>query len=172
MTDAPSLNSEQFILPPNVVSRVDVSRLMSELETIDNAMTSAAVRAKTDGAQTVIPSPSDQLAAFLEVNHLELTNSNQRSALVEQVRRLKDTVPVIHMTFAVDADPESLAQLAAWLREAIHPQAVIAVGLQPSLIAGVSLRTPNHIHDLSLRGKLEGSHDILVNEIEALRVGR
>ena len=172
MTDTSTLNFEQFILPPNVVSRVDVSRLMNELETIDNAMTSGEVRAKTDGAQVVIPSPSNQLAAFLEANHLELTNSAQRSALVEQVRRLKDTVPIIHMTFAVEADPESLAQLAAWLRESIHPQAVIAVGLQPSLVAGVSVRTPNHIHDLSLRGKLDGSHDLLVKEMEALRVGR
>ena len=172
MTEAASLTSEQLIVPPQVVSRVDLLRLVSELETIDNAMTSASVRAKTDGGEVAIPRASEQLAAFLEANHLALEDGNQRSSLIEQVRRLKDTVPVIHMTFAVEADPESLARIAAWLRDSVHPQAVIAVGLQPGLVAGVYLRTPNHIHDLSLRGKLEGSHDILVREMEALRGGR
>jgi F0F1-type ATP synthase delta subunit len=73
------------------------------------------------------------------------------------------------MTFAVEADRESLMQLAQWVRETVHPQAVIAVGLQPGLIAGVYLRTPNHVHDLSLRAALDGGHEILVNDLEALR---
>lgn len=72
------------------------------------------------------------------------------------------------MTFAVTADPESLERLARWFRESIHPQVVIATHLQPSLIAGVYLRTPNHVHDFSLRGALAGKHGLLVNELEAL----
>jgi F0F1-type ATP synthase delta subunit len=73
------------------------------------------------------------------------------------------------MTFAVTADPESLQQLALWLRTTINPQAVIAVGLQPSLVAGVYLRTPNHVHDLSLRAMLKNGRGLLVEELGALR---
>jgi hypothetical protein len=59
--------------------------------------------------------------------------------------------------------------LAQWLRTSIHPQAVIAVGLQPALVAGVYLRTPNHVKDLSLRAKLESSRGLLLKEVEKLR---
>jgi F0F1-type ATP synthase delta subunit len=51
----------------------------------------------------------------------------------------------------------------------VHKQAVIEVGLQPALIAGVYIRTPNHVQDLSLRAMLKGGRDILIKELEALR---
>jgi F0F1-type ATP synthase delta subunit len=73
------------------------------------------------------------------------------------------------MTFAVTADPESLQQLAQWARTTIDPHAVIAVGLQPGLVAGVYLRTPNHVHDFSLRAMLKSSRGKLVEELGALR---
>ena len=85
------------------------------------------------------------------------------------LRILKDKVPVLHMTFSVTADVESLQTLTQWVRNSVHPQAVIAVGLQPSLVAGVYLRTPNHIHDFSVRGALEGRHGLLIEELETLR---
>jgi F0F1-type ATP synthase delta subunit len=88
--------------------------------------------------------------------------------LIQHLRKLKDSVPIIHMTFATQADRDSLQQLAQWLRTEVHPQAVIGVGLQPALVAGVYVRTPNHIHDLTIRGKLESSRGVLVQELEAL----
>ena len=73
------------------------------------------------------------------------------------------------MTFAVSADRESLSQIAHWLRESVHPQAVISVGMQPALVAGVYMRTPNKVFDLSLRGALSGQHGALVKELETYR---
>jgi F0F1-type ATP synthase delta subunit len=104
----------------------------------------------------------------LTLNKLSLEKSTERTELIRQLHIFKDNVPVIHMTFAVEADTESLGQIAQWLRESIHPQAVIAVGLQPGLVAGVYLRTPNHVHDLSLRTKLRTSRGVLLKELEAL----
>lgn len=161
-----------FSLPASVVSRVDVSRLVAEAEHLDNAMTAATVRKKIGSDAATLPAMSQQLSEFLKMNDINLEESKLRSALIKQLRALKDKVPIIHMTFAVETDVESLQQLTAWLRQSIHPQAVIDVGLQPALVAGVYLRTPNHVHDLSLRGKLQGSRDILVKELEALRVGK
>lgn len=160
-------------LPPSVVSRLDLSRLVSEAERIDNELTAEAVRAKTGSAPQARPAISDQLVEFLQLNKLAFdADSNARTELVKQLRRLKDEAPVIHMTFAVTADAESLQQLAQWLRTSIHPQALISVGLQPALVAGVYLRTPNRVHDFSLRALLSGSHDKLVKELETLRAGR
>lgn len=158
-----------FVLPPSVVTKVDVSRLVSEAERVDNELTTAAVRASAGTPAQGTPTASEQLITFLQQNQLNMNDSLQRTAIIKQLRKLKDSAPVIHMTFAVEADRESLMQLAQWLRTSVHPQAVIAVGLQPALIAGVYLRTPNHVKDLSLRAMLDGGHDILVKDLEALR---
>lgn len=169
MTDAPVTTYADYVLPPSVVSKIDVSRLVNEVEKIDNQLTSVAVRTKTgisDQSQLVL---SEQLTAFLNQNKLAPANSQQRSELIKQLRLLKDKAPVVHMTFAVEADRDSLQQLAQWLRTSVHPQAVIAVGLQPALVAGVYLRTPNRVHDLSLRAMLAGSHDMLVKDLDTLR---
>lgn len=157
----------QFILPSNVISQADVSRLSIELERVDNEMTAAAVREKQGIAKEEPKAISDRLRTFIEQNKLDLSDSHVRTDLIKEVRRLKEEVPVIHMTFATVAEPESLQLLASWLRTEIHPQAVLEVGLQPSLVAGVYLRTPNHVHDLSLRAVLESQRDLLVQDLEA-----
>jgi len=160
---------ETFILPANVVTKVDVSRLVSEVERVDNIMTASAVRTKIGSEELPVPVMSDQLTDFLSANTLDLQTSKNRSELIKQLRTLKDKVPVLNMTFSVTADAESLQKLVAWVRESVHPQAIIAVGLQPALVAGVYLRTPNHVHDLSLRHMLDGRHGLLVEELESLR---
>lgn len=170
MSDAAPKTYADFVLPPSVVSRVDVARMVREAERVDSELTAAAARTKTGAEAQPRPVLSPQLSDFLGQNGLEFgDDSHARTALIQQLRLLKDQAPVIHMTFAVTADPESLAELAAWVRLSLHPQAIIAVGLQPALIAGVYLRTPNHVHDFSLRAKLEGSQDVLLKELEAAR---
>lgn len=169
MTNTAIKDHTTFALPPSVVSRIDVSRLVSEVERVDGDLTAAAVRNKISESEQPMPVLSAQLTDFLAQNQLELGESHERSRIVKELRELKDKVPVIHMTFAVTADPESLAHIADWVRTSIQPQAVISVGLQPSLVAGVYLRTPNHVHDLSLKTKMANSRGLLVKEMESLR---
>jgi hypothetical protein len=172
MSEAAVKTYADFILPPSVVTKLDVARLVSEFERVDNDLTSAAVHTKTGAAAPAQPTLSEQLTTFLVQNKFKLGTSQARNDVIKQMRLLKDAVPIVHMTFAVPADPESLQQLAQYLRTSIHPQAVIAVGLQPALIAGVYLRTPNHVHDYSLRGMLAASHGVLVKELETLRASK
>ena len=166
------LSYADFILPASVATKADVSQLVWEAERIDSEMTSSSVRKRFTKDTQEAPAMSDEFSEFLQKNDLEMNDSKFRTQLVKHLRQLKDTVPVVHMTFAVDADPESLQQIIAWLRSSAHPQTVIEVGLQPALVAGVYLRTTNHVQDFSLRGKLKGSRDILKKELEALRVGK
>jgi hypothetical protein len=172
MSDTVVRTYADFILPSSIVSKIDVSRLVDEMERVDNDLTAAAVRAKTGSQESTGLVLSEQLTDFLNQNNLKPTTNHERTALIAQLRMLKDKVPVIHMTFAVAADRESLQQLTQWLRSSVHPQAVIAVGLQPALVAGVYLRTPNQVHDLSLRAMLDGNHQVLVKDLEALRGSR
>ena len=169
MTETKELTYEGFVLPPSVISRVEVSHLVDEAERIDNELTTAAVHAKAGAETSASFTISEQMTEFLTLNRLDFKNARTRAAAIKQMHLLKDKVPVIHMTFAVEADRESVAQLVAWLRQQVHKQAVVAIGLQPALVAGVYLRTPNHVHDLSLRAKIESSRGLLVKELEALR---
>lgn len=169
MTDTPIKTHTDFLLPASVVTKIDVSRLVTELEKVDNTLTTEAVRAEKGGPAVTQPALSQQLTDFLTQNELNLDDSVQRANLIKETRLLKDTVPVVHMTFAVSADPESLQKLAQWFRTSIDPRVVIAVGLQPALVAGVYLRTPNHVHDLSLRQMLKAGRGKLVEELGTLR---
>lgn len=169
MTDPQTVKTyADYVLPPSVVSRVDLSRMVTDLERVDNELTTSDVRAKTGSATSAQPMISEQLTDFLALNEMQIGDSKQRSDLIKQLHLLKDRLPVVHMTFATPADPESLQQLAGWLRQSIHPQAVITVGLQPALVGGVYLRLPNKVKDLSLRAKLKAGHGILVKDLEAL----
>jgi F0F1-type ATP synthase delta subunit len=159
----------RFVLPATVVTKADVSRLVTELETVDNDLTAASVRAKAGTTTSSHPVLSDQLDTFLEQNKLALGQGRDRTTLIQQLRLLKEKVPVIHMTFAVPADGESLHQLVEWIRASVHPQAVLEVGMQPGLVAGVYLRTPNLVHDLSLRHAFEGKQEALKQALGALR---
>jgi len=169
MTETKVKTHADFVLPPNVVSKSDLARLVNEFEHVDDELIEAAVRAKTGSTKSAQPVLSQSLTDFLNQNKPQLSNSRDRSELIKQMRLLKDAAPVIHMTFAVTADRDSLQKLSAWLRTSIHPQAIIEVGLQPALVAGVYLRTPNRVHDLSMRAMLDGQHDALVAELESLR---
>jgi Xaa-Pro aminopeptidase len=168
MTDVEMKTHDTFVLPASMVSRLDVSRIADEVERIDNEMTTAAIRAG-DGVAVATPALSQQLIDFLAQNTVALNDSKVRMTLIKELRLLKDKAPILHMTFAVTADPESLQQLAQWARTNIDKHAVIAVGLQPGLVAGVYLRTPNHVHDFSLRAMLQSGRGKLVEELGALR---
>lgn len=171
MTEGAAPTSAALItLPPSVISRADISRMLNDLERVDNELTSDTIRSKTSGeVAKLLPTTSDQLGSFVRDNGIQLTDATVRAEVIKKLHSLKDSAPIIHMTFAVEADRESLQQLAFWLRKTIHPQAVIAVGLQPGLVAGVYLRTTNKVFDLSLKGALKGRRSILEKELGALR---
>ncbi len=163
------MNGMSFTLPPSIVSKADVAHLVIEVEAVDNEQTTQAVREKvgaTGHTETVL---SEQLTDFLAGNQLTIGTGPERSELIKHLHLLKESAPVIHMTFAVPADRDSLRQLVEWLRSSVHPQAVISVGLQPALVAGVSIRTTNRVHDLSMRSVLRKNHGLLVKELGALR---
>lgn len=169
MTKKAVKTHSDFTLPASIVTKVDVSRLVQELEKIDSDLTTAEVRAETGGPVVSPPALTEQMTDFLQQNKLKIDEARVREDLIKELRLLKDNVAVIHMTFAVNADPESLQQLAQWVRENVDARAVIAVGLQPSLVAGVYVRTPNRVHDLSLRALVRNSRDALAKELGTLR---
>lgn len=159
----------EFILPPSVVRKVDLARLLREFEAVDNALTTKDVRQKAGASANDMPAMSPRLSDFLQANPVDLENDEARREYIRQLKLLKKAVKVMNMTFAVAADPESLQQLAAWVRESVHPQTVIEAHLQPALVAGVYIRSENHVFDFSVRNAIKGKREELKKELEALR---
>ena len=168
------MNPEQapFVLPAELVTRTDFLQLINELERVDNELTTASARSKAGVTQqeAVVLSPVAQ--DFINVNQLSLDASATRSQLITQLRALKDKLPITHLTFATAADHASLTKRVTWLRQSVHPMSLITVGLQPDLISGVHVRTPNRVYDLSVRQKLADGRHLLVEAVEAVSAGR
>ena len=57
MSEAEVKTHETFTLPSSVVTKIDVSRLVSEMERVDNDMTAMTVRSKAGAAQQPQPAP-------------------------------------------------------------------------------------------------------------------
>ena len=167
MTDTQNTGYSSLKLPLSIVTRIDLARLVTEIEKLDSSLQSADVRSRT-GAESVTLEASDVAQDFLQMNSLSLDDTKSRQEVVKNLRQLKAKAPKVHASFAIPADHDSLVEMVKWFRESVNPQVVLDVGLQPDLIAGVYLRTDNHVHDFSLRSSLNDHHDMLVGQLKEL----
>ncbi len=158
----------KFVIPPAVATRADFSRVMLELERVDNDLEAQKARAAGQPVSYLLPAMSRALNEFVEVNKIDLASDKARMALRERMRHLKDHAPVVQMTFARDVDPASMTRLAAWCRENLHPQTLLQVGMQPALVGGVYIRTPNHVYDFSLRQRLQDRRSTIAASLDEL----
>lgn len=160
-----------LILPPSVASRIDMARLVEEIERIDSDLITRQVHEKVGVSGDEELRLSAQASDFLAANQIDIYDSHARTNLIQELKRTKNSAPTVHVTFATEADQDSLAKLIDWIRRSIHPQSLLVVGLQPSLVGGVYVRTANQVFDLSVRSQLSGGRDIIVKELEALSGG-
>lgn len=169
MSERNKKDYEELVLPSSIVTKKDLAHLITEAEAIDSTLTSNHVRDKAGIDGGLHYETTDQMKEFLTVNKINMGDSSgRRTETIKMLRSLKNEAPIIHLTFASNADYESLSQIVKWLRENVEKQAIVTVGLQPNLVGGVHIRTTNHVHDLSLRKQLEKHRDVLIKEVEAV----
>ena len=155
--------SDQLKLPNSLVSQVDVARIMRELNSLNDFFINS--RARPAGSPVQPPRltrPLDQLAQNNQCNLLE---EPQRKQLYDQLNNILGRAPLLHMSFAAEPSTKALETVIVWLRANIHPQALLQVGLQPTIAAGCILRTPNRIFDMSMRSHLKEQEPYLVELI-------
>lgn len=161
-------DKDALLLPTNLVTSHDLKRLVVELESISSEIVTKSIHERIGHENNNQIVMSDVLARCVDLNGIDIYNQESREELLAEVRRLKDDAPVVHITFATNAKQEALSKLVEWLREKIHPQAIIDVGLQPNLIGGAYVRTTNKVFDLSMRAQLAESRQVIVKDLEAL----
>lgn len=151
-------------LPISVVSPVDINRLKREIEALDDFFLSASARAT--GTPVKPPRVTFMLEQLARDNKHNLLDANHRSTLKAGLEAVNQTAPVLHISFAAEPSPRVTDAVLGWLRSNIHPQALLVIGLQPTIAAGLVLRTPNKIFDMSLRTHLQKQEGYLVKLIE------
>jgi len=150
-------------LPLGVITVVDVSRIQRELAAVDEFMLQAKIRKA--GTQTQLPKTSHSLDELAEGNKFNLLLPADRDQLKQLLDGLRKTAPTMHMSFAVDPPAAALRRLITWLRQEIHPQLLLQIGLQPSIAAGCIVRTSSKYFDFSLRKHFEANQKLLLGEL-------
>ncbi len=156
-------NQDILVLPISVVSRVDVGRLLREIELVDNFLTQAAIR---EGGQPVkLPKTSRLMDEIIEVNKLNVLIEPERKRLMAYMLVVHEKAPVLNMSFSADPSPLFIQKLMIWLRREIHPMVLLQTGLQPNIGAGCVLRTTNKYFDFSLREHFIRNRELLIDKL-------
>ncbi len=154
-------------LPPSLVSRSDATRLLREIKDYDELATQRSL-AKGTKRRSTPTRHSEQLIELAEAQSLSLASAADRDEIINQLASLLETAPAVHIDFATEPSARALHRIVQWFREEIHPQALVEVGLQPSLVAGCVVRTTNRYFDYSVRSQLDETHESLQKKIGAL----
>ena len=140
-------------LPSNIVSQTDVARLIRELNGLDDFFIGAKNR--PSGTSVQPPRLSRLMDGLSRENGVNLLEEKHRTKLMEMLKEVHKSAPSMHISFAVEPSPKALEQVLIWMRQNIHPQVLLSVGLQPAIAAGCILRTTNKVFDMSLRSYLK-----------------
>lgn len=160
---------EKFRLPMSVIGRTETSRLIRELTRLDDFFVAAASR--KSGAVTTPPQITRMLDETARLNNINLLEANPRKQMSDTLKELEKKAPGVNISFAAEPSPRSFEQVLVWLRQNIHPQVLVQIGLMPGIAAGCILRTPNKIFDMSLASKLNAQEDYLGKLIDGAARG-
>lgn len=154
---------EQIVLPERLVSSVDLSRIIRELEAVDESLRQTALR--KPGEATKLARSSVTLEELARSNKVQLTDEAQRSQLLALLHGFMKHAPRIHMSLATEPSAKFTRKIIIWMRKNIHPLILLETGLQPTMAAGCMVRTNNKIFDMSLRHRFAENRGLLVQKI-------
>lgn len=155
-------SSKQLVLPYLVVTRADTGRLLRELMALDSVIKRAAANNAQGGKLLPTSRLLDDLA---QQNKLNWLLPEDRVMATEFLKRIRAEAPVLHFSFSADPSPRFMEKLVAYVRQEIHAQALLRIGLEPTLGAGCILITTNQYFDFSLRHHIEAQRELLIAKV-------
>jgi F0F1-type ATP synthase delta subunit len=155
-------------LPPIVVGKSDLTRLRRELESLEEYLHQAALR-KESPETLKLPKTSRLLDEFTQLNKFNLLHRADHERAKMLLEQTATKAPQLHVSFSVEPSSAFMAKLVTWMRQNIHPQALVQVGLQPSIAAGCIVRTANKQFDLSLRQSFENHKGLLTEQLRSVK---
>lgn len=112
-------------------------------------------------SSATLPEISGLLKELATENNVNLASTDESQKLLKLIELVRDKAVQIHVSFAAEPPVDIMKKLIVWFRSEINPKTIINVGLQPSIAAGVVVRTPNKLFDFSLRQHLISNQDKL-----------
>lgn len=164
--------TDKLKLPISVMRKQDLIRLIDEFEQLDANLTTYEASSKVQEVGPFEEKHSNTMQQFINENELNIYDHKQRLEVVTWLRQTRRDSLAVHLTFAAEVDQPTLEQMTGWIRSVVGASALIEVGLQPNLIAGVYIRTRNRVFDYSLKARLRQQRNILIDELEALSGAR
>ena len=161
------MSDDKYILPLSVTQKIDISRLIRELNLVDDHLKQSSIL-KPD--QKVQLKASTKLAELINLNHINYNDQEVRTSLINWLEKLKASAPVINISFSVEADEEVVSKITQWFRREISPNCLLVVGLIPSIGVGCVVRTNNKVFDMSLKNRLKTTHNLLISRIKQSKV--
>jgi F0F1-type ATP synthase delta subunit len=155
----------ELSIPSSIVSKVDIARILRELNALNDFFISAKNR--PSGTPVQPPKLSRQLDMVAKDNKFNLLNLADRQNLAAQLDNVIGKAPLLHISFASEPSPKALERILLWFRQNVHHQALLQVGLQPTIAAGCVVRTSNKVFDLSMREFLKNQEPYLVQLINS-----
>ena len=146
-------------MPLLVITPTDVSRLIREIEMIDENLMQLSLR--KGGTEIKMPKTTQLMDQMITLNKLNPLDAGDRKLLMQFLTAIKAEAPVLHVSFSADPSTVFLEKFMAWLRREIHPVVLITIGLQPNIGAGCIVRSTNKYFDLSLKQNFAKKSDML-----------
>ena len=159
----PASQKQAMVLPVQVSTPVDVGRLLRETQEVKETLLQLQLRQA--GKQPALPKISSGLDQLVQLNKLNLLQEADRKQLETFLKTLKDSAPVVHVSFSADPSVSFMEKLVAWLRREIDPLIIVTVGLQPAIGVGCVVRTTNKQYNFSLRENFKKKRDLLREQI-------
>lgn len=156
-----------FILTLNVVTNMDLGRVIREAEKIDEFLYQSKIR--SPGSSLTMPKTTKMLEDLAETNGLSLLNTTHRKHLIGNLQKIKAEGKKIHISFAVEPTPAVMQKIVAWLRDNISANLVIEIGVQPTISVGCVVRTTNKVFDMSMRHRFADSKRMLSEILEKIQ---
>lgn len=153
----------EITLPIQVTSRAEVSRLLREIDQVDDFLQQSAIR--KPGTALQLPKTSRLLDEMAASNKLNLLVKKDRLRLISFLTAIKSKAPVLHIGLGVDPAPVFVQKLLTWLRSEVHPVLLLHIGLQPSIGAGCTVRGNSAYFDLSLRQHFRDQRSLLIEQL-------
>lgn len=151
-------------LPLLLASRQDLIHVHRELRMFLDAVTQSILKHESP---IKYPGISATLRALAAENQIDLRNETACKNLLTKLDELKRKAPVVHVSFPTDPQAEIVEKLINWFRQEVDPHIIMQIGSQPTIAAGIILRTPNRQFDFSLRKHLYENRGKLKEAFEA-----
>lgn len=164
MSNSQQTNKIAFRIPETIFGSVDLTRLIRELESLDDFLYQANLR--TPGSNITPPRTSKVLSEVSEMNNLSLLEATHRKSLIQALTQLQEVAPKIHISFATEPSQSFMEEIVRWYRSNINSFVLVNVGLQPSIVVGCTVRSTNKFFDMSLRNRFSQSRDVLIKKLE------